>query len=109
MTEKVYQLEYLPIARRDMIEIAGYISRDLCNPLAADKLADEMVESAERLTEFPYINAVYLTAAKPLKREYRKLIVRNYIMFYWIDEKEKCVTIARVIYARRDYEKMLLT
>ena len=107
MTEKMYHLEYLPIARHDMIEIAVYISHDLCNPLAAGKLADEMIESAERLTEFPYINAVYLTV-KPLKREYRKLIVRNYIMFYWIDEKNKLVTIARVIYARRDYGKMLL-
>jgi plasmid stabilization system protein ParE len=29
------------------------------------------------------------------------------IMFYWIDEIEKRVTIARVIYALRDYEKLL--
>ena len=102
----MYQLEYLPIARHDMTEIARYISQELCNPSAAEKLTDEMIKAAERLTEFPYRNAVYFTA-KPLKREYRKLIVQNYIMFYWIDEKEKLITIARVIYAHRDYDKDL--
>ena len=76
------------------------------NPLAAEKLAEEMIEAAERLTEFPHANPVHFTV-KPLKQEYRKLIVDNYIIFYWIDEKEQQVTIARVLYARRDYEKML--
>ena len=89
-----------------MTEIARYISHELCYPSAAEKLTEEMIKAAEGLTEFPYRNAVYITA-KPLKREYRKLIVQNYIMFYWIDEKEKLITIVRVIYARRDYEKLL--
>jgi len=102
----MYQLDYLPIAKQDMTEIARYISRELCNPSAADKLSHEMTEAAEGLTEFPYTNAIHRTI-KPLKREYRKLIVQNYIMFYWINEKEKQITIARVIYARRDYEKLL--
>jgi addiction module RelE/StbE family toxin len=102
----MYQLEFLPIAKRDMTEIARYISHELYNPSAAEKLADEMIEAAERLAEFPYINAVHLTV-EPLKQEYRKLIVQNYIMFYCIDEKEKKLTITRVIYACRNYEKLL--
>ena len=102
----MYQVDFLPIARQDMMEIAKYIGHELCNPPAAEKLADEMIEAAERLAEFPYSNAVH-HAVKPLKQEYRKLIVQNYIMFYQIDEKEKRVTIARVIYARRDHEKLL--
>jgi len=88
-----------------MAEIARYISHDLCNPSAAQKLAGEMVEAAEMLTEFPYSNTIHFSV-KPFKQEYRKLIVKNYAMFYWIDEKKKQVTIARVIYARRDYEKL---
>ena len=102
----MYQLKFLPIARQDMIEIARYISHEICNPTAAEKLTVEMIEAAERLTDFPYINTVHQTV-KPLKNEYRKLLVKNYIMFYWIDEKEKKVTIARVLYARRDYEELL--
>lgn len=102
----MYRLDYLPIARQDMTEIARYIAHELCNPAAAEKLANEMIEAADRLTEFPYSNALH-SAGRPLKCEYRKLIVQNYIMFYWIDEKGKQVTIARVVYARRDYKKLL--
>ena len=102
----MYRLAFLPIARRDMTEIARYVSRELCNPLAAATLADEMMSAAERLTGFPYANAIHQTL-RPLKNEYRKLIVGNYILLYWIDEKGKQVTIARVIYARRDYEKLM--
>ena len=102
----MYKLEFLPIAQSDMVEIVKYISHELCDPWAAEKLADEMVQSAERLAIFPYINPIHRTL-KPLKNEYRKLLVKNYIMFYYVDENEKKVTIARVIYSRRDYEKML--
>lgn len=28
-------------------------------------------------------------------------------MFYWVDEAEKLVTVARVIYAKRDYGRLL--
>jgi len=102
----MYQLEYLPIAKQDMIDIAKYINEELCNPSAAKNLANEMIESAEGLTTFPYKNAIH-SIIRPLKREYRRLLVKNYIMFYWIDEEEKKVVIARIIYARRDYEKLL--
>jgi len=102
----MYQLEFLPIARQDMIDIARYISNELGNPAAAYKLTDDMIEAAGKLMDFPYINAIY-KSNMPLSKEFRKIIVKNYIMFYWVDEKDKLVTIARIIYARRDYEKLL--
>ena len=42
----MYKLEYLPVARKDMIEIVRYISRELQNPDAADRLAVELVNAA---------------------------------------------------------------
>lgn len=102
----MYKLVFLPIARQDMIDIARYISHSLCNPIAAEKLAVELVEAPDGIPSFPYANSAYIPI-RPLKHEYRKLIIHNYIMFYWVDEEEKVVTVARVIYARRDYEKLL--
>ena len=102
----MYKIDYLPSAKEDMAEIARYISHDLQNPMAADKLAIEMVEAADGLSDFPYRNRVY-QPIKPLKREYRKLLVQNYILFYYIEEEQKLVTIARAIYGRRDYGKLL--
>lgn len=103
----MYRIEYLPIARRDMVDIAKYIGIKLANPDAADRLAEEMIASAEKLTDMLYRCPAYIPI-KPLKHEYRKLIVRNYIMFYWINEDKKLVIIARVVYSGQDYEKNVI-
>lgn len=102
----MYNLEYLPAARQDMVEIVRYISIELGNPAAADRLAAELIEAGERIPKFPYANPAY-TPIRPLKREYRKLLAENYFMFYWVDEDKKLITVARVIYARREYEPLL--
>jgi len=102
----VYRLEFLPKAMLDMVEITRYISHDLFNPAAAEKLAYKMVEAAERLVDFPYLYPVHQTV-KPLKNEYRKLAVENYFMFCQVDERRKLITIARVIYARMDLTSQL--
>ena len=101
-----YQLTFLPVARRDMTDIVRYISRELLNPTAAGALAAQMIEAAEGLCDFPYANTIHQTI-KPLKHEYRKLVVKNYVMFYWVDERDKLITVTRVMYGRRDYAKLL--
>lgn len=102
----MYNLHYLPIAKNDMTEIAYYVSKVLSNPNAAKRLTNELIKSGERLAKFPYSNPVYMPI-RPLKHEYRKMIVSHYIIFYWVNEQEKLVTIARVIYAKRDYTSFL--
>ncbi|MBR7060131.1 MAG: type II toxin-antitoxin system RelE/ParE family toxin [Eubacterium sp.] len=96
----------MPIAKSDMLEAVKYIANELKNPVAAQNLADDFISAAERLCEFPYANNVYLPI-KPLESEYRRIIVKNYLMFYTVDEQNKTVTIMRVIYARRDMESQL--
>ena len=90
----------------DMIEIVRYISSELKNPDAAERLAVELVHAAENVCTFPYATPSY-HPIRPLKHEYRKIPVKNYLMFYWVDEARKLVTIARVIYAKRDYGQLL--
>lgn len=102
----MYKLEYLPVARKDMIEIVRYISRELQNPDAADRLAVELVNAAESVLTFPYAAPSY-QPIRLLKHEYRKILVQNYLMFYWVDEEERLVTVARVVYAKRDYGRLL--
>lgn len=102
----MYKLEYLPAARQDMVEIVRYISKELQNPSAADQLAIEFIKAGDGILDFPYANPSY-TPIRPLKHEYRKLLVQNYFMFYWIDEEKQLVTVARVVYAKRDYERLL--
>ena len=101
-----YGLVYLPVARRDMVEIVEYVSRRLGNPIAAAELAEKLIAGAESIPAFPYANPVK-TTLRPLAHEYRFLIIGNYQMFYRVDETAREVLIARVIYAGRDNEKLL--
>ncbi len=103
----MYKLEFLPIAEKDMVEIVRYISHDLGNETAAEDLAVLLIEETEKMLAFPYANPLY-HPIRPLKHEYRKLLVNNYMMFYWVDEITKVVTVARVVYAKRDYDKLLV-
>lgn len=101
----MYKIEYLPCALQDMTDIVRYIAVDLSNATAAQKLSDEFISATDNLQIMPYINPAY-HPIKPLTHEYRKLLVKNYLVFYWIEETPvKKVTIARVLYAKSDYEK----
>lgn len=101
-----YDLIYLPSAQQDMIDIVTYISRELENPAAANRLAEKFINEAENIRSFPYSTPAYYPI-RPLKHDYRKLLVDSYIVFYWVDETEHRIVIARVIYAKSDYNKML--
>ena len=102
----MYKLEVLPVAKEDMVEIVRYISRDLKDPAAAHTLSDALFAAMESVTEFPYANPAYVPI-RPLRFEYRKLMVKNYLMLYRVDEQKKTVTVSRVIYAKRDYDRFL--
>ena len=102
----MYKLEYLPLARKDMLEIVRYIGRELQNPDAAERLAVELVDAAENVLAFPYAAPV-CQPIRPLKHEYRKILVQNYLILYWVDEEKKLVTVARVVYAKRNYGRLL--
>ena len=106
-----YKIEYLPSALRDLTEIADYIGVKLNNPDAAERLSDNIVSTIDKLAEMPYRYPVYYPLAafsvKPLKMEYRKMVVKNYLVFYWVNEEKNLVTIARVIYGGRNIDNIL--
>lgn len=102
----MYDIRYLPLAKQDMVNIASYISHELLNPQAANDLADEFIEGIDKLAEFPYIPPMCYPP-KPLIYEYRKRVVKNYIVFYRVDEDKKEIVISRVIYQRRNYNGLL--
>ena len=98
-----YKLEYLPAARKDMLEIVRYISRDIGNPYAAERLAVAKIEKGEATREMPYICPACIPF-RPLAHEYRKAIIKHFLVFYRVDEEKKQVSVARAIYSIHDYE-----
>lgn len=101
-----YKLKFTPIAEDDLDGIYRYISEHLIALKAAADLMDDIEDSIMRLKDFPYSGS---PVADDILRDrgYRKLIVKNYIVFHLIDEAEKQVVIMRVLYGTQQYEKLL--
>ena len=100
----MYEIRYLPLARKDLTDITTYIADHLKAPKAAMDLLNALDESISRLEQFPYSCKVY-QPIRELENEYRLLPVKNYTVFYLV--KEKVVEIHRVLYAKRDLKKRL--
>lgn len=100
----MYDIKYLPIARRDLIDIIDYITDHLKSPKAASNLLDEVEESILLLRKFPFRCKIY-QQGRNLKKEYRLLSVKNYAIFYVVEDLK--IEIHRIIYAKMDLDKII--
>lgn len=96
----------MPIAKNDIDGIIYYISNNLKNRTASCKLRNLLIESMDKIVESPYGCSIY-QQAKFLKKEYRSFKVKNFLMFYTINEQDKIITIVRVLYQKMDISKVL--
>lgn len=53
-----YNLTYTETAKRNIIEIAGYISHELNAPESARKLIAKLMQAAADITAFPYAHSI---------------------------------------------------
>lgn len=83
----MYAIEYLPLALEDLKEIVYYITCNLKNPAAAENLGQEIIKKINLLAKIPY-SSRYYRSVKALFHEYRKLLVKNYFVFYWVNEAQ---------------------
>lgn len=104
---KAYEIEITEDAIYQMYEIKRYISRILYEPMAAQRLIDEMDKKIRNLSSSPYLYPV--VKEKELKKyNVRKFKVKNYYIYYMIFDEEKIVRVIAVIYARRDQLRSLM-
>lgn len=72
----MYEIRYLPMARKALTDITEYIADNLKAPKAALDLLYSLDESISRLGQFSYSCKVY-QPVKALTDEYRLLPVKN--------------------------------
>lgn len=101
---KNYQIKYLPIARRDLQDLVDYIAYDLEVPEVALKMLHTLETEILSLQENPFRGSIY-TSGRKNNCQYRKLFVKNYVIFYLIHED--IVEIQRVFYNRRNMNKLM--
>ncbi len=106
----MYKIELLPIAKEDIDNILHYISLNLKNKTASRNLRKAFMNGINNIAEFPYNYPIYksiYTLIGVLEYEYRSYKIKNFLMFYTINEKEKIVVILRVLYQKMNISKIL--
>ena len=102
-----YEVRITSIALEQINKIREYILYELCSPIAAKKLLEYFYKGINSLSVFPERHKVV--------KEYpwgdegvRKLIVKNYFVYYIVDTGSKIIQVLGVIYSKQDQENILL-
>jgi len=101
-----YRVRFTKRAESDLYEIDDYISNELNASIAAERFTDALERAIGTLSfspqGFPKVRDDRLAA-----RGYRWIGVKNYMAFYTIDEQNKIVNVERILYGRRDWQRLL--
>jgi addiction module RelE/StbE family toxin len=91
-----FKIDFTKPAVADLGGIVRFISRD--NPTAAEKTGFTLIETAEKLSEFPFVGRV----VPEFKIEtLREIIHRPYRIVYRVREEQKTIEILRIWHAAR--------
>lgn len=99
--EKLYTVKTTSQAEEQIQEIIHYIAHELKAPDAALHLLDTLEASFLSLTQFP--QRVALVEEEPWRNNgIHRLPVKNFLVYFWIDEDNMNVQVTAVIYDKRD-------
>ncbi len=100
--KEIYEIEFTEDCRDEVNEIYEYISEKLVAENSAKKLMRKMRDAVMDLSETPNL---YMKIEKKdrNKREFRRMVIDNFVVLYTVDENSKKVYIAHMHYGRRNY------
>ena len=100
--KQLYEIEFTDECLEEIKEIYEYISKKLIAKEAAKRLMKIVKSRILNLSKSLYL---YMKIGKTdkLKREYHRIIIKNYVILYTIDENNKKVFISHMIYGKRNY------
>lgn len=102
MDGKRYDLRILPLFEEDLNKIVDYIALRLQNPVAAERLVDDVeVAIQERLHCAEAFEPYH--SAKERRYPYYRIQVRNFTIFYVVIGST--MEVRRILYSRRDFER----
>ena len=95
-----------PLALSDLKEIKEYITDELCNPIAANRIVTKIIKDYSLLETSPKLGPS-LSSIVHIDTDYRFLVSGKYIILY--KEDDEYVSIYRILYGARDYIKILFS
>lgn len=101
-----YEVRVTKQSLAQMSAIAHYIAHDLMAPEAANRLLDRFETEMMKLSDFPKQHA--LIEEEPWRSKgIRHIVVKNFLIYYWVDDEHHRVQVTAVIYYRRDQIRQL--
>ncbi|MCC8121106.1 MAG: type II toxin-antitoxin system RelE/ParE family toxin [Oscillospiraceae bacterium] len=103
---RTYEVTITPYAFNQMAEIRDYVAYDLLNPNAAKNLIQQIRTEVMGLNQMP-------ERFRPVDEEpwgnrgVRKLLIKNFFAYYWIDEAAGVVHVTAFTYAMRNQKNVL--
>ena len=101
-----YNVDITDLGKQDIRDIAAYISETLLEPTLAENTVESILDAIFSLDCMP--------ARVPLVRDnrlakmgIRGLFVKNYTVFFRINETIKNTEVIRILYSRRDWQAIL--
>ena len=89
-------------AENDLKDIVRYIASHLSAPVSALGMVELLEAAMAGLSEMPH-HCPLVADGRLSQMGYRKLIVKNYVVFFFIDENTRVVDVERILYSRRDW------
>ncbi|XID94593.1 type II toxin-antitoxin system RelE/ParE family toxin [Paenibacillaceae bacterium WGS1546] len=103
---KIYAIVITEPAEDDLRGITEYIALELKEPLTAQNLLTRIGEAIFELEKMPYRNTL-VRDERLASQGIRMLVVENYIVFYVVSEMNDSVTIIRILYGKREWNRLL--
>ena len=101
-----YKVKITPYALRQMQEIVHYISSVLQSPENASRWLAAIKEELASLSSMPA--RFPLTEEEPWHSQgIHKMVVKNFLVYFWIDADNLCVWVTAAVYGRRDQRQQL--
>lgn len=97
-----YEIEISETCIEEIEEICKYIETDLKAEQASNRLREKIRESIRTVKNSP---KMYTTIDKTDRagREYRRIVVGNYVILYTIIEEDNVILISHIYYGGRNY------
>jgi plasmid stabilization system protein ParE len=94
-------------AYKDIRDIGVYISKELCDKDAAERLVSDFYQAIDSLSSMPKRHPIIEGDYQALPKGMRIVVVMNYSIFYTCLDKEGLVLIWRVACGRRAWNNLL--
>ena len=100
--DETYEVEFTEDCIEEMQKVYDYISKILIADKAAKKLIQEIKQKVLSLSRYPQLYTA-INKFDKLNRQYRRIVIKNYIILYIIDEEKKKVYLSHIYYGRQNY------